>query len=202
LAYLGFAPLFLGLGATTGSAGMTALGLWFTSADGIIITSIVNAALSLLLLVSGFKNYVKFQYLMWYATLLAFVLMLYVLLSTDPQSFAAKINAFVVASGGADGCRQPAKSLYRTSQDPGHHISGRFHYVFGSCVYGNRSSHDHAGVRARQNRHGLERLGFQLGVCDISSARRLDGGSLWSQVDPGRGAGVVVRFHCGDGGLG
>jgi amino acid transporter len=98
--------LFLGLGATTGSAGMTALGLWFTSADGIIITSIVNAGLSLLLLVSGFKNYVKFQYLMWYATLLAFVLMLYVLLSTDPQSFAAKINAFVVASGGADGFYQ------------------------------------------------------------------------------------------------
>jgi len=57
-------------------------------------------------LVSGFKNYVKFQYLMWYATLLAFVLMLYVLLSTDPQSFAAKINAFVVASGGADGFYQ------------------------------------------------------------------------------------------------
>jgi amino acid transporter len=106
LGYLGFAPLFLGLGATTGSAGMTALGLWFTSADGIIITSIVNAGLSLLLLVSGFKNYVKFQYLMWYATLLAFVLMLYVLLSTDPQSFAAKINAFVVASGGADGFYQ------------------------------------------------------------------------------------------------
>jgi amino acid transporter len=106
LAYLGFAPLFLGLGATTGSAGMTSLGLWFTSADGIIITSIVNAGLSVLLLVSGFKNYVKVQYLMWYATLLAFVLMLYVLLSTDPQSFAAKINAFVVASGGADGFYQ------------------------------------------------------------------------------------------------
>ena len=51
--------------------------------------------------VSGFKNYVKFQYVMWYATLLSFGLMLYLLLSATPETFAQKLNDFVVASGGA-----------------------------------------------------------------------------------------------------
>src|SRR5512134_417776 len=41
LSYLGFAPLFLGLGATTGNASLSQIGAWFASADGIITTSIV-----------------------------------------------------------------------------------------------------------------------------------------------------------------
>ena len=100
LAYLGFAPLFLGLGATLGSPGMTSLGLWFTSPAGIVIVSILNAFVALVLLVSGFKNYVKLQHVMWIATLLAFAIMLVVLFGTTPQTFAEKMNAFVVASGG------------------------------------------------------------------------------------------------------
>ena len=108
LAYLGFAPLFLGLGATVHSAAMTSLGLWFTSPWGIFITSIANALIALLLLVSGFKNYVRFQHVMWIATLLAFAIMLVVLFGTTPQSFADKMNSFVVASGG-----QP--NFYRTA---------------------------------------------------------------------------------------
>src|SRR3990170_4727905 len=72
LSYLGFAPLFLGLGATMGNPGLSEIGVWFTSADGVIITSIANALLSLVLLVSGFKNYVRFQHVMWWGTLLAF----------------------------------------------------------------------------------------------------------------------------------
>src|SRR5262249_46151767 len=61
---------------------------------------ILNALLAMLLLVSGFKNYVKFQYVMWYATLLSFALMLYLLFSATPESFAQKLNDFVVDSGG------------------------------------------------------------------------------------------------------
>ncbi len=100
LAYLGFAPLFLGLGATLHSAGLTALGIWCTGATGIVIISILNALAAMLLLVSGFKNYVRFQYVMWYGTLLAFVVMLVVLFRASPELFMHKINAFVVASGG------------------------------------------------------------------------------------------------------
>ena len=110
LAYLGFAPLFLGLGATVHSAAMTSLGLWFTSPWGIFITSIANALIALLLLVSGFKNYVRFQHVMWIATLLAFAIMLVVLFGTTPQSFAEKMNSFVVASGGQPNFYQTALS--------------------------------------------------------------------------------------------
>src|SRR5215470_16472180 len=105
LAYLGFAPLFLGLGAT-----MTSLGVWFTTSWGIFITSIANALIALLLLVSGFKNYVRFQHVMWIATLLAFAIMLVVLFGTTPQSFADKMNSFVVASGGQPNFYQTALS--------------------------------------------------------------------------------------------
>jgi basic amino acid/polyamine antiporter, APA family len=110
LAYLGLAPLFLGLGGTMNNPSLSAMGVWFTTPWGIIIVSILNALLAMVLLVSGFKNYVKFQYVMWYATLLSFGLMLYLFFSATPESFAQKLDAFVVASGGAP-------SFYQTAID-------------------------------------------------------------------------------------
>ena len=94
LAYLGFAPLFLGLGGTIGSPSLTAVGVWFTTPWAIIIVSILNALLAMLLLVSGFKNYVKFQYVMWYATLLSFGLMLYLFFTATPESLRAEARRF------------------------------------------------------------------------------------------------------------
>jgi APA family basic amino acid/polyamine antiporter len=101
LSYLGFASLFLGLGGTMGNPTLTGIGVWFTTPWAIIIVSLLNALLAMLLLVSGFKNYVKFQYVMWYATLLSFGLMLYLFFTATPEAFAQKLDAFVVASGGA-----------------------------------------------------------------------------------------------------
>ncbi len=108
LSYLGFASLFLGLGGTMGNPTLTNIGVWFTTPWAIIIVSILNALLAMLLLVSGFKNYVKFQYVMWYATLLSFGLMLYLFFSATPEVFAQKLDAFVVASGGAPNFYQTA----------------------------------------------------------------------------------------------
>lgn len=108
LAYLGFAPLFLGLGGTLANPSLTAIGVWFTSPWGIIIVSVLNALLAMVLLVSGFKNYVKFQYVMWYATLLSFGLMLYLFFTASPEAFAQKLDAFVVASGGGPNFYQTA----------------------------------------------------------------------------------------------
>src|SRR5258707_9590059 len=108
VSYLGFAPLFLGLGATMGNATFSSWGVWFTTANGIIIVSIVNAALSLALLVSGFKNYVRFQHVMWWATLLCFATMFIVLFTTPATEFVARLNAFAVASGGAANFYQTA----------------------------------------------------------------------------------------------
>jgi basic amino acid/polyamine antiporter, APA family len=101
LSYLGFASLFLGLGGTMGNPTLTSIGVWFTTPWAIIIVSVLNALLAMSLLVSGFKNYVKFQYVMWYATLLSFGLMLYLFFTASPETFAQKLDAFVVASGGA-----------------------------------------------------------------------------------------------------
>ena len=72
LATVGIAPTFIGLGATTGIDAFTDIGTWAAGANGIIIISVLNAIVALVLLISGFRNYVRFQYVMWYAILLSF----------------------------------------------------------------------------------------------------------------------------------
>ena len=101
LATLGFAPLFLGLGASFNSSALVDLSSWFTTPTGIIITSIVNAALALAILVSGFRNYVRMQRVMWVAILLAFGTMLVVLATTNPTDASTRLDAFSLAIGGS-----------------------------------------------------------------------------------------------------
>jgi len=108
LSYLGFAPLFLGLGATMNNAALSSLGVWFTQSTGIIITSILNALVALVILCSGFKNYVRFQWVMWYVVLVAFGVMFAVLFFTPPAQFVERLNAFAAASGGGANFYQTA----------------------------------------------------------------------------------------------
>jgi APA family basic amino acid/polyamine antiporter len=108
VSYLGFAPLFLGLGATMGNATFSSWGVWFTTSTGIVVVSILNALISLILLVSGFKNYVRFQHVMWWGTLLCFVTVFIVLFTTPATEFVSRLNAFAVASGGSPNFYQTA----------------------------------------------------------------------------------------------
>jgi amino acid transporter len=108
VSYLGFAPLFLGLGATMKNAMMSGLGVWFTTSTGIIVVSVINALLSLVLLVSGFKNYVKFQHVMFWGTMICFATVFIVLFTTPAAEFITRLNAFAVASGGAPNFYQTA----------------------------------------------------------------------------------------------
>jgi amino acid transporter len=108
VSYLGLAPLFLGLGATLGNASLSSLGVWFTQPTGIITVSIVNALLSLLILVSGFKNYVKFQNVMIVAIAVAFLTTLVVLFTTNPATVPDKLNTFSAATGGSSNFYQSA----------------------------------------------------------------------------------------------
>lgn len=101
VSYLGFAPLFLGLGATMGNPGLSSFGVWFTTAPGIIVVSILNALISMVLLVSGFKNYVRFQHVIFWGTILCFATVFIVLFTTPASEFVSRLNAFAVASGGA-----------------------------------------------------------------------------------------------------
>ncbi|NUQ83436.1 MAG: APC family permease [Anaerolineales bacterium] len=109
LSYLGFAPLFLGLGATTGNTALSNLGIWFTGSTGIIITSIANAFVSMMILISGFKNYVRFQNVMIAGTILAFFTMLVVLFAGSPSTSMAAIDRFALAVGGASNFVQTAR---------------------------------------------------------------------------------------------
>ena len=108
LSYLGFAPLFLGLGATMGNPALSNLGVWFTTPTGIIVVSILNALIAMLILVSGFKNYVRFQWVMWYVVIAAFVVMFGVLFLTPASQFVERLNAFALASGGGANFYQTA----------------------------------------------------------------------------------------------
>lgn len=101
LSTLGFAPLFLGLAASTGNAGLVDISTWFTTPFGILVTSIANAGIALLILVSGFRNYVRLQRVMWVAILVAFATMLLVLVTTAAADVPARLDAFSAAIGGS-----------------------------------------------------------------------------------------------------
>jgi amino acid transporter len=109
LSYLGFAPLFLGLGATLGNTSLSNLGIWFTGSTGIIVTSILNALIALMILISGFKNYIRLQRVMIVGTILAFFTMLVVLFMHTPASSLGQLNAFAQAVGGVQDFVQTAR---------------------------------------------------------------------------------------------
>ncbi len=101
LATLGFAPLFLGLAAATGNSSLVDISTWFTTPTGIIITSVANALLALVILVSGFRNYIRLQRVMWIAILVSFGTMLLVLVTTPSADVPGKLDAFSAAIGGS-----------------------------------------------------------------------------------------------------
>jgi amino acid transporter len=91
-----------------GNTALSNLGIMFTSQWGIIIVSILNALVALIILASGFKNYVRLQAVMIVATLLAFVTMLVVLFLGNPASSMGKIDDFALAVGGVSNFVQTA----------------------------------------------------------------------------------------------
>ncbi len=101
LSYIGFGALFLGLGATMQNQTFLDWAAWFTSADGIIIVSILNALVALVILATGFTNYVRFQRVMWVATLIAFGTILVVLFTAAPAAVPGELNSFSSAVGGS-----------------------------------------------------------------------------------------------------
>ena len=93
-ANLGLAPLFLGLGVHYHSTGLINAGIWAEGKSGIVTVSIIGMALMATLLTSGFKNYVRLQYLMFIGTGVIVVIMLAQFLRTSPEHFAVAINHF------------------------------------------------------------------------------------------------------------
>jgi basic amino acid/polyamine antiporter, APA family len=100
LSYLGFAALFLGLGATLQSQMFLDWAVWFAG-DGIVPVSILNAFVAMVILTSGFKNYVRLQRVMWISVLVAFGTMIVVLATTTAASIAGALNSFSGSIGGS-----------------------------------------------------------------------------------------------------
>jgi basic amino acid/polyamine antiporter, APA family len=110
LASLGIAPTFIGLGVTTGVAAFTDIGTWAATPFGIVTISVANALLALVLLVTGFRNYVRFQYVMWYGILISFAIVLLLFLTNDPASATGKLDAFAGEVDGVQGFFAAARS--------------------------------------------------------------------------------------------
>jgi hypothetical protein len=99
VATLGLAPLLLGFGTVLRNAALIQAGVWVTTPTGLFVVSLVNGALGALLLVRGFKNYVRFQHVIWWGTLLGFAAVLLVLFTSPVTSFATNLNQFAAAVG-------------------------------------------------------------------------------------------------------
>jgi amino acid transporter len=130
LATLGLAPTFIGLGVTTGVDAFTDIGTWAASTTGIIVISIANAVAALVLLVTGFRNYVRFQYVMWYAILISFGIVLLLFLTTDPASATGKLDAF---AGEVDGVQGFFATARAAAADAGVNFNPPF-WLFGTLL--------------------------------------------------------------------
>jgi APA family basic amino acid/polyamine antiporter len=130
LASLGIAPTFIGLGVTTGIGAFTDIGTWAAGTTGIIVISIANALIALVLLVTGFRNYVRFQYVMWYAILISFGIVLLLFLTNDPGSATGKLDTFARDVDGVQGFFATARSA---AADAGVNFTPPF-WLFGTLM--------------------------------------------------------------------
>ncbi|HEX5642330.1 MAG TPA: APC family permease [Thermoleophilia bacterium] len=94
LATLGVAPLFMGLGVYYENQGLIDAAVWAQGSQGVVTISIIGAAAMMILLVTGFKNYVRLQYAMFAATGILVVILLVQFLRTTPAEFAVAMNHF------------------------------------------------------------------------------------------------------------
>jgi APA family basic amino acid/polyamine antiporter len=99
VAVLGLAPLLLGLGHVLNNPTLISAGLWATTPAGLFIISLLNGLFGALLLVTGFKNYVRFQHVLWWGILLGFAATLLILFTSPVSAFAEKLNQFAAAVG-------------------------------------------------------------------------------------------------------
>jgi amino acid transporter len=120
---LGIAPLLLGLSVALHAGSLATAAAWVTAAHGIITISIANAVLALVLLTSGFRNYVRLQYVMFAAVLLSLVIMLILFFANNPASFQGHLNSFAAVSTGT-------KNFYAQAVAAAQHAGVNLHASF------------------------------------------------------------------------
>jgi APA family basic amino acid/polyamine antiporter len=94
LATLGVAPMLMGLGVHYNSQSLISAAIWCQGHTGVVTISVIGMLLMAVLLVTGFKNYVRLQYFMFAGTGILIVIMLVQFLRTSPGAFATAMNHF------------------------------------------------------------------------------------------------------------
>lgn len=123
LAVMVVSPFSFGLGVSTGWSWLKVLGEWSATPAGIAVISVVGIVIATIILIRGIRVYLRWQTWLWGFLLLAFFTTWVVLAGYTPERFAAAMNQFVVASGGAANFYE---TIIRTARDAGFNPTGRF----------------------------------------------------------------------------
>ncbi len=91
---LGLSPMLMGLGVHYQNQHLVSAAVWAQSKEGLIVVSIIGMAAMAMLLVTGFKNYVRLQYFMFAGTGILIAIVLIQFLRTSPSSFAVAMNHY------------------------------------------------------------------------------------------------------------
>jgi basic amino acid/polyamine antiporter, APA family len=103
MAILALSPLFLSLGAHYENSSLLSVGTWFQTPWGVFWTSIGQAAIAFVLLISGFRNYVRLQRFLMLSTLVSFGVIVVLFLMTSTAEFQTKLNEYAAAVQGSRG---------------------------------------------------------------------------------------------------
>jgi basic amino acid/polyamine antiporter, APA family len=103
MAILALTPLFLTLGVHYDSHTLMSWGTWCQTAKGVVTISIIQAAVAMGLLVSGFRNYVRIQRFLMTATLVSFAIIVILFLANGTGDFKSKLDAYALAVQGSHG---------------------------------------------------------------------------------------------------
>lgn len=90
----GLGPMIAIFEYNGGGAGLSNLLPMLTGSWGTIVITMVCQVLALLLLIRGFRNYVRIQWVLWYGLLLSILAILYVTITTSHEQFVQNFNAF------------------------------------------------------------------------------------------------------------
>src|SRR2546422_8265465 len=107
VAILGFAPLFTGLGLTTGNTMFIDWGVWFSTPTGAMVTTMVTSTFAALILIKSFRWFVQIQWVMWYGFLLSYLVMVVMFFITPTATFIGRYDrAATIIAGSGPGAYQ------------------------------------------------------------------------------------------------
>src|SRR5256886_871427 len=100
LSVLGVYPMLTGLGIMTNNQSLIDWGAWYLVGWGPTVVTMVASTIASLVLTKSFRWFVKLQWVMWYAFLLSYVLMVILFLVTPNATFISRYDRAAAMVGG------------------------------------------------------------------------------------------------------